>query len=125
MSVPMSLHPDRLLPADPGTRSVARRIYATVADLPILSPHSHVPPEWIAEDVPFRDPTSLLITPDHYVNRMLHARGVSLADLGVGQGELSEADSAGPSGCCASTGRPTGAPRCATGWRTSSSTSSA
>ncbi len=93
MSVPMSLHPDRLLPADPGTRSVARRIYATVADLPILSPHSHVPPEWIAEDVPFRDPTSLLITPDHYVNRMLHARGVSLADLGVGQGELSEADS--------------------------------
>src|SRR5690606_15678795 len=43
--------------------------------------------------VPFRDPTSLLITPDHYVNRMLHAHGVPLEDLGVGRGPLDEADS--------------------------------
>ena len=35
-----------------------------------------MPAEWLAHDVPFRDPTSLLITPDHYVNRLLHAHGV-------------------------------------------------
>ncbi len=89
----LSLHPDRLLPADPGTREVARRIYAEVADLPIISPHGHVPPAWLAEDTPFRDPTSLLITPDHYVTRLLHASGVDLARVGVGRGELSEQES--------------------------------
>ncbi|RIK15680.1 MAG: glucuronate isomerase [Acidobacteria bacterium] len=89
----LSLHPDRLLPADPGTREVARRVYAEVADLPIISPHGHVPPAWLAEDTPFRDPTSLLITPDHYITRLLHASGVDLARLGVGRGELSEPES--------------------------------
>lgn len=85
----LELHPDRLLPADPATRDVARQLYAAVRDLPIISPHGHVPPVWLADDVPFEDPTSLLITPDHYVNRLLHARGVPLSDLGVGQGALS------------------------------------
>ncbi|TDE89614.1 glucuronate isomerase [Occultella glacieicola] len=88
----LDVHPDRLLPADPSQRSVARRLYDSVKELPIISPHGHVPPQWIAEDIPFRDPTSLLITPDHYVNRMLHAHGASLADLGVGRGPLSEDD---------------------------------
>ncbi len=93
MTAALSLHPDRLFPAEARTRDVARDLYASVKDLPIISPHSHVPPEWIAQDIPFRDPASLLITPDHYINRMMHARGVDLADLGVGQGELSEAES--------------------------------
>ncbi len=88
MDAALTLHPDRLLPAEANTRAVARRLYQHVKDLPILSPHSHVPPEWIAADIPFRDPASLLITPDHYVNRMMHARGVDLAQLGVGQGDL-------------------------------------
>ncbi|MFV0425440.1 MAG: glucuronate isomerase [Beutenbergiaceae bacterium] len=78
-------HPDRLLPADADTRVVARRLYQQVAQLPIVSPHGHVPPQWLSQDLPFADPTSLLITPDHYVNRMMHAHGVSLADLGVGR----------------------------------------
>ena len=69
---------------------MARSLYEQVADLPIISPHGHVPPAWLAQDTPFRDPTSLLITPDHYVTRIMHASGVDLADLGVGQGELSE-----------------------------------
>lgn len=85
----LNLHPDRLFPADPTTRDIARELYASVADLPIVSPHGHVPPQWIAEDLPFRDPTSLLITPDHYITRLLHASGVDLADLGVGT-ELAE-----------------------------------
>jgi glucuronate isomerase len=83
-----TLHPDRLLPADPATRDLARQLYAAVRDLPIVSPHGHVPPQWLADDIPFQDPTSLLITPDHYVTRIMHAHGVSLADLGVGQTEF-------------------------------------
>ncbi|WP_454051094.1 glucuronate isomerase [Cellulomonas sp. Marseille-Q8402] len=89
----LTLHPDRLLPPDPGTRSVARELYAAVRDLPIISPHGHVPARWLAEDVPFPDPTALLITPDHYVTRLLHARGVPLADLGVGVGVATPAQS--------------------------------
>ena len=81
----LSLHPDRLLPSEPGVRSTARELYESIKDLPIISPHGHVPPQWLAEDIPFSDPTSLLITPDHYVNRMLHARGVELSALGVAQ----------------------------------------
>ena len=42
-------------------------------------------------DVPFRDPAHLFVTPDHYVTRLLHASGIALEDLGVGQGPLSEA----------------------------------
>jgi glucuronate isomerase len=36
---PLHLHPDRLFPAEPRTRDIARALYATVADLPIISPH--------------------------------------------------------------------------------------
>ncbi len=81
---PLALDPDRLLPVDPATREIARRLYAAVADLPIISPHGHVPPAWLAQDTPFTDPTSLLLAPDHYVFRLLHAQGVPLGDLGVG-----------------------------------------
>lgn len=85
----LDLHPDRMLPADPTLRPIAREIYQGVRELPIISPHGHVPPQWLADDVPFGDPTSLLITPDHYVNRMMHANGVDLADLGVGETDFS------------------------------------
>lgn len=87
----LTLHPDRLFPADPATRDVARRLYADVRDLPIISPHGHVPAAWIADDVPFGDPTSLLISPDHYVLRLLHAQGVPLDALGAGGTELTPA----------------------------------
>src|SRR4249919_1109122 len=90
---PLHLDTDRLLPADPSLRAVARRLYAAVSELPIISPHGHVPARWLADDIPFDDPTSLLITPDHYVNRLLHAHGVPLSELGVGQGALNEQQS--------------------------------
>jgi glucuronate isomerase len=89
----LDLHPDRLLPSEPGLRSIARQLYEAVADLPIISPHGHVPAQWLADDTAFANPTSFLITPDHYVNRMLHAHGAQLSDLGVGQGVLTEAES--------------------------------
>lgn len=83
---------DRLLPLDPGVRRLARDLYDGVRDLPILSPHGHVPAQLLADDEPFRDPTSLLLTPDHYVTRLLHASGVPLDALGVGRGPLDEPD---------------------------------
>ncbi|MDQ8702552.1 glucuronate isomerase [Streptomyces sp. LHD-70] len=87
---PLQPHPDRLLPADPGVRAIARRLYDAVRELPIISPHGHVDPRLLLTDEPFRDPASLLVTPDHYVTRMLHASGVPLAELGVGRGPLPE-----------------------------------
>ena len=79
----MALHPDRLFPADPGTRAIARQLYQTVQSLPIVSPHGHTDPSWYAEDKPFPDPAALFITPDHYATRMLYSQGVRLEDLGV------------------------------------------
>ena len=86
----LTLSDDRLFPAEPRTRKVARRLYASVSALPIISPHGHVPPQWLADDTPFTDPTGLLLTPDHYINRLLHANGVDLDHLGVAEGPLSE-----------------------------------
>jgi len=83
MSIPLNLHPDRLFPSDPATRELARRLYATVRDLPIVSPHGHTDPQWFADDTPFANATKLLITPDHYVFRMLYSQGVRLEDLGI------------------------------------------
>ena len=80
---PFALHPDRLFPADPETRDIARQLYLSVAKLPILSPHGHTDPQWFADDAPFPDPARLFIVPDHYVHRMLYSQGVRLEDLGV------------------------------------------
>ena len=85
------VHPDRLLPSEPGVRDIARRLYAAIRDLPIISPHGHVDPRILLDDIPFADPTSLFIQPDHYVTRLLHAGGIDLGDLGVGEGPLPEA----------------------------------
>ncbi len=87
---PLAVHPDRLLPVDPAVRAIARRIYGAVRDLPIISPHGHVDPRILLDDVPFRDPAELFVTPDHYVTRLLHASGIPLDALGVGQGPLPE-----------------------------------
>ncbi|HEY8563876.1 MAG TPA: glucuronate isomerase [Beijerinckiaceae bacterium] len=79
----MALHPDRLFPADPTTRDIARRLYESIAGLPIVSPHGHTDPRWYAEDAPFPDPATLLVKPDHYVFRMLYSQGVPLEALGI------------------------------------------
>ncbi|WP_232425150.1 glucuronate isomerase [Pseudofrankia inefficax] len=84
----MARHPDRLLPAEPGVRVIARRLYESVRDLPIISPHGHVDAGLLADNLPFPDPAALFVTPDHYVTRLLHASGVALDDLGVGRGPL-------------------------------------
>ncbi len=80
----LELHPDRLLPADPATRALARELYADVADMPIVSPHGHTDPAWLAGNENFGNATELLLKPDHYVFRMLYSQGVPLDALGVG-----------------------------------------
>lgn len=77
------LHPDRLFPADPTVRAIARRLYEEVKGLPIISPHGHTDPRWYAENAPFPDPAQLFVVPDHYIFRMLYSQGVALEDLGV------------------------------------------
>ncbi len=72
-----------MFPADPGLRSIARELHDQVRDLPIVSPHGHTDPRWFATDAPFSDPTALLISPDHYLTRMLYSQGVPLEALGV------------------------------------------
>jgi len=78
----LGLDADRLLPIEPSTRAVARRLYEAVADAPILSPHGHVDPRLLLDDAPFADPVELLVRHDHYVTRLLHASGVPLERFG-------------------------------------------
>src|SRR3954471_24328917 len=77
------MHPDRCFDADPGVRRVARELYEGTRALPIVSPHGHVDARLLATNEPFANPAALLVTPDHYVLRMLYARGVPLESLGV------------------------------------------
>jgi len=79
----MLLNEDRLFPADPDTRSIARRLFSEVRDLPLICPHGHTDPAWFAEDEGFPDPAQLLIVPDHYILRMLVSQGVDYTALGI------------------------------------------
>ena len=77
------LHEDRLLPSEPGTRQIARRLYEQTRALPILSPHGHCNPRLLADNSPITDPATELVTKDHYVLRLLYSQGVPLESLGV------------------------------------------
>ena len=75
--------PDRLFSVEPRLRDLARALYQSVVDAPIISPHGHCDPRWFAEDTAFSNPAELFVIPDHYVFRMLVSQGVPLTDLGV------------------------------------------
>jgi glucuronate isomerase len=81
--IPLELNPDRLFSPEPGQRALARALYATVKNLPIVSPHGHTDPQWYADNEPFTNASALFITPDHYVFRMLYSQGVRLEELGI------------------------------------------
>jgi glucuronate isomerase len=84
----MPNHEDRLFPAEAGARAIAKALYATIKDLPIVSPHGHTQAAWFAKNEPFPDPAKLLVQPDHYVFRMLYSQGVPLEDLEIGVAEM-------------------------------------
>ncbi|MEM8500853.1 MAG: glucuronate isomerase [Pseudomonadota bacterium] len=77
------LHPDRLFSSCQTQRAIARELYQSVCDLPIISPHGHTDPHWFADNKRFENATQLLIQPDHYLLRMLFSQGISMDDLGI------------------------------------------
>ncbi len=77
------IHEDRCFDSDPVVRRVARELYQETRTLPIVSPHGHVDPRLLADNERFPEPTALLVAPDHYILRMLYARGIPLEALGV------------------------------------------
>src|SRR5262249_21532239 len=83
-SSPRALSPDCCFNADPAQRTVARALYASVGDLPLICPHGHVPPALLSDPAArFGTPADLFIIPDHYIFRMLYSQGIALEDLGV------------------------------------------
>jgi len=84
------LNADRLFPAETNTRSIARRLYSRISDLPIISPHGHTDSRWFADNEPFPEPAQLFVVPDHYVFRMLYSQGVRLEQLGIGSTSLED-----------------------------------
>jgi len=83
-------HKDRLFPSDPTLRATSRKLYDSVRNLPLISPHGHTNPRWFAEDEAFPDPAQLFIVPDHYVFRMLYSQGVAMELLGIGAAVLED-----------------------------------
>ncbi len=76
--------PDRLFSLEPTQRDLARRLYESVQDLPLICPHGHVSPALLADpDTTLGTPAELFVIPDHYVTRMLYSQGVRLEELGV------------------------------------------
>ncbi len=80
---PLVLHEDRYFDPDPTVRRLARTLHDETRDLPLICPHGHVDAALLADDRAFPEPTALLITPDHYIFRMLYSQGVPLEALGI------------------------------------------
>jgi glucuronate isomerase len=81
---------DRYFDPDPTQRRIARELYESVADLPLICPHGHVNPQLLAdENATLGTPAELLIIPDHYVFRMLYSQGIPLESLGVPRADAS------------------------------------
>ena len=83
MARKLILSEDRFFPAETETRRLARDLYQSICDLPIISPHGHADPAWFARNEAFRNATELLLSPDHYLYRMLYSQGIPLQSLGV------------------------------------------
>ena len=75
---------DRFFSGSSAQRSVARTLYESVADLPLICPHGHVDPLLFADaSYHFSSPAEFFLIPDHYVFRMLYSQGVPLEAQGV------------------------------------------
>jgi glucuronate isomerase len=77
------LNEDRFFDPNPATRRVARALYEETRNLPLICPHGHVDPRILAEDAPFPEPTALILTPDHYILRMLYSQGIRMEEMGI------------------------------------------
>ncbi|HEX3806362.1 MAG TPA: glucuronate isomerase [Gaiellaceae bacterium] len=66
-----------------GAAVTADALYASVAELPVVSPHGHIEAELFLDGARLDPPGRLFVTGDHYVLRLLYSRGVPLERLGV------------------------------------------
>lgn len=80
---PLVLDEDRFFDPEPSVRHTARTLYEATRTLPIISPHGHVDARILAENESFPEPTALLLTPDHYVIRMLYSQGIPMESSGI------------------------------------------
>ncbi len=88
-----SLSEDRYF--EPAHRDIARGLYDSVKNLPLICPHGHVDPAMLAAPhYDYGTPVDLLIIPDHYIFRMLYSQGIALESLGIRRrdGTLVESD---------------------------------
>ncbi len=79
----LNLHQDRYFSSNPKEKKIAQHLYSKVKNLPLICPHGHVNPELFVENMPFPDPTELLVIPDHYLFRMLYSQGVPMESMGI------------------------------------------
>jgi len=83
-STPWHQDPDRYFDPDPTQRKIARELYETIKELPLICPHGHVDPGLFSHpEATFGTSVDLLITPDHYIFRMLYSQGIALEALGI------------------------------------------
>jgi glucuronate isomerase len=88
----MKMLSDRYLTEDENALPLARELYEVMKEFPILSPHGHIDPKVILENKAFANPVELLVTPDHYITRMLYSQGVSYESLGIPKKDGSPAE---------------------------------
>jgi glucuronate isomerase len=75
---------DRYFSPDPTQRKIARSLYESVKDLPLICPHGHVDPRLFADpNYQFGSPVELLIIPDHYIFRMMYSQGIPMEDMAI------------------------------------------
>lgn len=79
----LTLHEDRFFDSDTQIRRVARALYEETIALPLVCPHGHVDARLLAEDARLPEPAALIVTPDHYIVRMLYSRGIRMELLGL------------------------------------------
>ena len=78
------LNPDRLFSPLPAQRQLAKDLYTSIKDLPLVCPHGHVNPTLLSNPkASFGNPAELFVIPDHYIFRMLYSQGIRLEDLGI------------------------------------------
>ncbi len=75
--MPPTLDDDRLRPAEPGQRAIARELLRGIRDLPLVCPHTHIDAWTLAEDRAFTDPVALFVTADHHVLRILMSHEIA------------------------------------------------
>ncbi len=76
-------HADRLFPVDLPTRTIARRLYDAVRDLPLVSPLSFVPARLLAQNAPLPGPHHLFVQSDPEIVGTLVRHGVALEEIGI------------------------------------------